>query len=131
MTLLLGANERNPAKLAIWVVVVAVSVLVHELGHALMGRAFGLTPRIELHGMGGTTSFTAATEERAREGLGTGRAIAISLAGPFAGFAFGAVVIGAQLAGFRPVHPMAIQAVRETTPTTSSNRRRTIISSRS
>ena len=38
MTLLLGSNERNPAKLGMWVVVVAISVVIHELGHALMGN---------------------------------------------------------------------------------------------
>jgi len=104
MTLLLG-SERDPVRIAIWAVVVLVSVLVHELGHAIVGRAFGLVPRIDLHGMGGTTSFGEHAP------LGNGRRVLISIAGPFAGFAFAAVVFTAQLAGLRPTHPLALHAV--------------------
>lgn len=39
----------------IWIFVILVSVLVHELGHALTARFFGLTPRIELIALGGLT----------------------------------------------------------------------------
>jgi len=106
MTLLLGSNERNPAKLGMWVVVVAMSVVIHELGHALMGKLFGLVPRIDLHGMGGTTSFTVP-DGSAPPPLAAWRRVAISLAGPFAGFAFAAIVVGIQLVGLRPSHPLA------------------------
>jgi Zn-dependent protease len=106
MALFLGANERNPAKLGIWVAIVVVSVVVHELGHALMGKAFGLVPQIELHGMGGTTSFQSGVAP-SRRSIGTAKSVAISLAGPFAGFLFALVVIAAQLAGFHPTHPLA------------------------
>lgn len=113
MALLLGANERQPAKLGIWVVVVVVSVVIHELGHALVGRAFGLAPSIDLHGMGGTTSFQAmeTPEGQPRPVLGTAKRVAISLAGPFAGFLFALVVFVARLAGFQPEHPLALYAV--------------------
>lgn len=37
-------------------VIAAVSILIHELGHALAFKAFGLQPSILLHGMGGLTS---------------------------------------------------------------------------
>ncbi|HEY1695258.1 MAG TPA: site-2 protease family protein [Polyangiaceae bacterium] len=69
-----------------WVGIVFVSVMLHELGHATMGLGFGLQPSIDLHGMGGTTSWSASKP------LGTARRIAISLAGPFAGFGVAAVV---------------------------------------
>lgn len=105
MALLLGFNEGNPAKLVIWIAIVLVSVVIHELGHALVGRAFGLTPRIELHGMGGLTFFDGA-----RTQLSTGKSILISIAGPGAGFLFAAVVVGAQLAGLHPLHPLARHA---------------------
>ena len=108
MALFLGANEGNPLKLGIWVGIVLVSVLLHELGHALMGKAFGLDPRIELHGMGGTTSFSSSVP---RGPLGNGKRIAISLAGPFAGFGFAAIVFVAQAAGLQPRHPLSIHAV--------------------
>ncbi|OJY28543.1 MAG: hypothetical protein BGO98_05585 [Myxococcales bacterium 68-20] len=107
MALLLGLNEREPVKLALWVVIVLVSVIIHELGHALMGKAFGLEPRIELHGMGGLTYFNEGRAE-----VSTGKSVAISLAGPFAGFLFAFVVIATQLAGFHPAHPIARDAVR-------------------
>lgn len=106
MALLLGFGEGDPGKLAVWIVVVLASVIVHELGHALMGKAFGLTPRIELHGMGGLTSFEAGRAE-----IGTGKSILISVAGPAAGFLFAAAVVAAQLAGVRPGHPLASHAV--------------------
>jgi len=85
MTVFLGMSALD-LRLAAWVVVVLVSVLVHELGHATMGLAFGLEPRIDLHGMGGTTSWATPRD------LGAARRIAISIAGPGAGFAAGAVV---------------------------------------
>jgi Zn-dependent protease len=111
MALILGINELNPAKLGIWLVVVLVSVLIHELGHALIGKAFGLVPRIVLHGMGGHTFFEADPSKPSRGEIGTGKSIAISLAGPFAGFLFALVVIIAQLAGVHPTHPLARHAL--------------------
>lgn len=107
MALFLGMSERDPVKLGIWVLVVFVSIVVHELGHALAGKAFGLVPRIELHGMGGLTQFTASPTSRGE--LGTGKSIAISVAGPFAGFAFAAGI--AAVRGYVPPHPLAAHAI--------------------
>jgi Zn-dependent protease len=87
MALLMRSTSRDLTVLAVWTVCLFASVLLHELGHALVGRSFGLEPRIDLHGMGGTTSWTAG-----RGTLGPLRSISISLAGPFAGFAFGALL---------------------------------------
>jgi Zn-dependent protease len=87
VTALLGYMDSDLRKLVAWVLIVGVSVMAHELGHALAGMAFGLEPQIELHGMGGTTSWVRA------KGLSNGRRIAISLAGPAAGFAVGALVL--------------------------------------
>ncbi len=80
MTALLGLVS-DLRELVAWALIVFVSVLVHELGHAGMGLAFGLEPRIDLHGMGGTTSWAVPRD------LSPARRIAISLAGPCAGFA--------------------------------------------
>src|SRR3990167_2498318 len=41
----------------IWVVIIFVSVLVHELGHATVALAFNQNPKIELIAMGGLTSY--------------------------------------------------------------------------
>ncbi len=73
-------------RLVVWVAVVLASVIVHELGHAMVGRAFGLEPSIVLHGTGGTTSWKGTRK------LSPGKRIAISLAGPGAGFVFGILV---------------------------------------
>ena len=97
---LMGALEGNPAILVAWIAIVFVSVLLHELGHATMGLAFGLEPRIELHGLGGTTSWSSARP------LSTGRRILISLAGPGAGFVLAAIVYFALGPGVFPATPL-------------------------
>jgi len=71
-----------------WVAIVFVSVMLHELGHASAGMAFGLEPRIDVHGMGGTTSWPTT-----KKGLSHPQSVIISLAGPFAGFGVGVIVL--------------------------------------
>jgi Zn-dependent protease len=61
------------------------SILVHELGHALMARRFGLPAQITLHMMGGATAFPGSVH------LSRGRDILISLAGPGAGILLGTI----------------------------------------
>jgi Zn-dependent protease len=94
--LLTPGGGRLPLLLA-WVAIVFVSVLLHELGHATTGLLFGLEPRIDLHGMGGTTSWAAA------KALSVPRRIMISLAGPVAGFVVaGLVYFGGERGVFPP-----------------------------
>ncbi len=84
---LLAFNRLSqPIFLIEWLIVIFVSILVHELGHALVVRSFGLSPQIMLYSMGGLTSWR---EEKA---ISPQRHILISLAGPFAGFVFGGMV---------------------------------------
>ncbi len=71
---------------AVWMVVVGVSILVHELGHALTFRAFGVSSSVLLYAMGGLTVPEHGPRLRA------GQDILVSLAGPGVGLAFGAVV---------------------------------------
>jgi len=85
MAAVLGSNNGNPATLVLWLAIVFVSVLLHELGHALVGRAFGLAPAIELHGFGGTTSW-------AHKQVSSGKKMLISLAGPMVGIVLGQAV---------------------------------------
>lgn len=77
------------AMAAVWVAVVFVSVLVHELGHAFAIKRHGIEPEIALHGMGGTTSWMP------HPSLTRIDHILISLAGPFAGFALGGLIYAA------------------------------------
>lgn len=92
----MGGGDSSPAATGIWVATVFVSVLLHELGHALAGRAYGLAPVITLHGMGGTTSWTEASRRRK---LGHGAQMVISFAGPLVG-----LLVGAGLLAFRHFH---------------------------
>lgn len=82
----------EPARLASWCGVVFVSVLVHELGHALAFRRHGCPARIELHGLGGTT--TGRDEGR----LSHRQSAWVSIAGPLAGFILGGLVWGLEQA---------------------------------
>jgi Zn-dependent protease len=84
--LLAFSRLSQPIFLIEWVIVIFVSILVHEMGHALAVRSFGLSPQITLYSMGGLTSWR---EEKA---ISPQRHILISLAGPFAGFIFGGMV---------------------------------------
>lgn len=76
-----------------WIPIVTGAILVHELGHALTGRLFGLSPFVMLHGMGGVTQF----DGRAHRALSHGRRVLITLAGPLAGIAAGGIVLAAWL----------------------------------
>jgi Zn-dependent protease len=89
VAVLLGPDldHFNATRIGAWVAIMLGSVLLHELGHAGMGIAFGLEPRIQLHGMGGTTSWAKS------RALSVAQRIAISLAGPAAGFALGGVAV--------------------------------------
>ena len=82
----LGASAGDPARIVAWVAVVFVSVLVHELGHATAARLFGSPAQIMLYGFGGLTAHRPMSSQW--------RSIAVSLAGPFAGFALAAVAFG-------------------------------------
>jgi|GEM_PF-933788 len=83
---LASSRISQPAFLIEWLIVIIVSILVHEFGHALVVRSFGMSPQIMLYSMGGLTSWTD------EKGVSHTKRIAISLAGPFAGFLFGGVV---------------------------------------
>lgn len=69
--------------------VIFISILVHEVGHAVAGRRFGARPSILLHSMGGLCYLPGAFFTRNQN-------ILVSLAGPGAGLllaAFSAVVV--------------------------------------
>lgn len=83
----IGSPNATPAIAALWTVIVLVSVLVHELGHAFAARALGARPTIDLYLFGGVTAFVPPRQLRRVE------SIAITLAGPLAGFALGGFVL--------------------------------------
>ena len=55
IAILLGSSSGDPLQILIWVLVVFVSIVVHELGHALAFRRYGLASQIILHFSGGLT----------------------------------------------------------------------------
>jgi Zn-dependent protease/tetratricopeptide (TPR) repeat protein len=81
MAFLVAWSERvSTAELLLRVLVVFVSVLAHELGHALAIRRHQVDSVIQLHWMGGSTVWRPGAP------LGRWDHVLISLAGPFAGF---------------------------------------------
>jgi stage IV sporulation protein FB len=107
LMLVLSALLERGDLIVVRAAIILVSVLVHELGHALVGRLFGLQPQIELHGMGGATSWTTARD------IGDWRSLVISLAGPMAGFVIAALAFSAGKLGFHPRHELAAFALEQ------------------
>ena len=104
---LLGARQSDLMLILVWVAAVFVSILVHELGHASVARAYGLRPSIQLYSMGGVTRFEPQRRLTHRQ------SIAISLAGPGAGFLLGGIIFIASQ-GAPPDVPFVVdQAVRD------------------
>lgn len=89
IALLLGSTG-DLLTIPIWIFVVFVSVLIHELGHALAFRFYGIRSQIVLHAMGGLTIPDAAPWGGGWANVAPSpkQQIVISLAGPFAGFTF-------------------------------------------
>lgn len=96
VALLLGPLQGHHGKelillLSAWVAALFVSILVHELGHALtLKYVFGAVPRIVLYLAGGLTLYEPVYYRRKP---GTWGEILVSFAGPATGFLL-AFVIG-------------------------------------
>jgi Zn-dependent protease len=81
-----GGGEAKPVDTLLWIAVVFVSIVVHELGHAFLQRRYGGHPWITLYGMGGLASCDDCDRSPRSQ-------ILISLAGPLAGFILAAAII--------------------------------------
>jgi Zn-dependent protease len=92
IAILFGLNSNTLIGLVIWVVVVFISILIHELGHSMAMRMYGQESFIVLHMMGGL-AVPQSSRWRARGGDESTQQIVISLAGPIAGFLFAGLVI--------------------------------------
>jgi Zn-dependent protease len=73
--------------LLFWTACVFVSILVHEMGHVVMARVFGVEGEIVLYGFGGLAIPAGRMHS-------TWQHILVCLAGPLAGFLFLGLVIG-------------------------------------
>lgn len=87
IALVLGLNSGNLLYVALWIVIVFVSILLHELGHALVSDHFGRSPSIELLWSGGLTISSRYAL------LSYPKEIMISFAGPLAGFLLGGLIL--------------------------------------
>jgi len=81
VTAILGSSfeQLGIQYLVSWVVVAFFSVLIHELGHVLMGRMFGSFGHIVLYGFGGLAIGSSNLDRRWQRNL-------VYVAGPFAQF---------------------------------------------
>lgn len=84
----LGLGIRNIFLLILWVAIVFVSILIHELGHAVVSQAYGRSPSIQLLWSGGLTISARNSL------LPYPKEIFISFAGPLAGFITGGIIFG-------------------------------------
>lgn len=82
----LGGAEGEPRQVLLWIAILFVSILIHELGHALLQRHYKERPRIVLYGFGGLAIGSGSRGPREQ--------ILISLAGPGAGFLLAAIILG-------------------------------------
>jgi Zn-dependent protease len=113
MTVVLGWSDPSPTTLLTWIAVVFVSILIHELGHAIAMRYYGWQPSIVLYGMGGLATynpgFTSSMASYRRAGNTTLAQIIISAAGPAAGFLLAGVIIAGLMASRHSVHVLGVQ----------------------
>lgn len=85
---LIGFTSRRPiVYLVAWVAIVFLSILIHELGHAITARSYGAEVAIELNGIGGLTSWSVPDKE-----LGPGQRALVAAAGSGVGVLFGGAV---------------------------------------
>lgn len=79
---------------ALWFPIMFFAILLHELGHAIVGRAFGATPMVILTGWGGLTQLHGAR-------IPPGRSAIVSFAGPLVGLVIGGAAFCTQ--AFAPI----------------------------
>jgi Zn-dependent protease len=78
-TVLFGSSLEKPTLIGAWIVLVGVSLLVHELGHAFAFRIWDVDSRVVLHPMGGVT-IPVRGDLPSRTS-----SVIVSLAGPISG----------------------------------------------
>ncbi len=80
------SDDEGLVRVLVFVLMGMLTLLVHELGHALTGRATGaLVEQVEIAGMGGSTRFAAMPASRWVFAL-------VTLAGPLASLLLGALL---------------------------------------
>ncbi len=91
MAVIFGSSTGSLILIGIWVVLVFVSILIHEFGHALAMRFYSMDSHIVLYSFGGLA--IPDTPSYGARPLGPGQKNLISVSGALAGFLFAAVVL--------------------------------------
>ena len=87
-----AVREERFDLLLVWIGCLFFSILVHEMGHALVAKAYGWAPQVFLYHFGGLAMFHPF------HNYTMGRSIFVSFAGPGAGFILYGLVKGAAYA---------------------------------
>ena len=88
MAFLGWVSRFDGSEILIWVALGTVAILLHELGHALVMRRFGLESTIRFWMLGG---LAIPNDQEAAGKLSNGRWILVGLAGPGVGLVLGAI----------------------------------------
>jgi stage IV sporulation protein FB len=91
--LILGSALPDVKHILLWIAAFFVSILCHEMGHALMFQGYGIRSSIVLYGFGGLAIPSGADGPRYHT-AGTAGRILISFAGAGAGFLIILLVLG-------------------------------------
>ena len=78
----LMASQGGWQRALIWTTVIFVSVLLHELGHAIAMRVFGFSPRVSIYALGGLTFWPEGAAPTVRQSFvvsGAGPSVSITL----------------------------------------------------
>ncbi|MEX2423896.1 MAG: site-2 protease family protein [Acidimicrobiia bacterium] len=102
----LSRSETWPF-LAAWLVVVAVSVIAHELGHAVVARRFGAEVDMTLYALGGFTRWATTRP------MSPWRRVLVAAAGSSVGFVLGGIVFFALRSGTVPTEPRVLNFALE------------------
>lgn len=107
IAILFGSSSNSIISLLTWVAAIFVAILIHELGHAFAMRRYGQGSQIILHFSGGLTVPESISwgGGYASVAITANQQIFISLAGPFAGFIFAALVLAVSMAAGGTVIP--------------------------
>ena len=93
MVILGYISRLEGIQLVIWVVFGTFAILVHELGHALAFRRYGLESSIQFWGLGG---LTIPNDQQAAATLPDREWLVVSVAGPAVGLVLGGIGLALQ-----------------------------------
>ena len=82
--------SRDYRLVLLWIGCVFVSILIHEMGHALTAAHYGWNPHVVLYSFGGYAAYVPTWNRS------TARSILVTFAGPGAGFVFFGILFGVQ-----------------------------------